>query len=108
VPPDRGPRAQPAGNARRATRPPRKRARRGKKARTLRALQRALATAGEIQGTSRMRQRRRSAGEANAAASLDTDLELLYEVLGDDKRGIFALGLVPNGSPYHGQTWRPR
>jgi len=108
VPPDRGPRSKPTGNARSATRPPRKRARRGRKARALRALERALATTSEIQGTSRTRQRRRAALEANAAASLDTDLDLLYEVLGDDKRAIFATGLVPNGSPYRGRTWRPR
>lgn len=76
--------------------------------RALRALARAMGTTAEIQGTSRQRQQRRSDGEANAAASLDTDLALLYDVLGDDKRVLFGTGLVPNGEPYRGRTWRAR
>lgn len=71
-----------------------------------RALKRAVRTSTEIQGAARKRQRSRAAGESNAAASLDTDLDGLYGAFGDDKRAIFATGQVPNGAPYKGRTWR--
>lgn len=55
----------------------------------------------------RTRQRARLTGEANLATMLDTDLGLRYDAFDDDKRAIFATGLVPDGTPYKGRTWRP-
>jgi len=75
---------------------------------TLRALRRATATAAEIQGISRARQRHRLAREANAATALDTDLGSLYSQFGEDKRNVFAAGMIPDGTPFNGQTWRAR
>lgn len=71
-----------------------------------RALAKAVATSGEIQGKSRKRQRSRAGGEANAATILGTDLARLYAKFGDDKRDVFATGLIPDGTPYKGRTWK--
>jgi hypothetical protein len=88
------------GTARSATRPPRTRARRGRKARTLRALKGAVETADEIDRTARDRQQVRAAGNANAAEAKTTDLDRLYGQLRADKREIYATGLVPEGRPF--------
>lgn len=74
--------------------------------RARRALAKAMQTSAEIQGSAKHRQRSRSRGEANTAASFDTDLLGLYREFGEDKRAVFATGLVPNGAPYKGRTWR--
>lgn len=66
----------------------------------------ALRASQRIQGAARRRQGARAVGEANAAASLDTDLRELYEDYNGDRRELFATGLVPNGTPYKGRTWK--
>lgn len=72
---------------------------------TKRALANALRTSAEIQGAARRRQRERSAGAANAATSLDTDLGHLYDRFGDNKREVFTSGVFVE-TPYKGRTWR--
>lgn len=65
----------------------------------------ALRTSEVIQGKARARQRSRAQGEANKAASLDTDLLGLYREFGEDKRAVVASGAVLD-APYEGRTWR--
>lgn len=77
-----------------------------RKRKARRALRKALDSSARIQGASRQRQRSRLAGEANRAVSLDTDLGLLHSELSERKREAMATGLVPNGTPFKGRTWR--
>lgn len=69
-----------------------------------RALAQALGTSAEIQGKARQRQRSRAEGEANRAASLDTDLFELYGRLGADKRQAAETGVVSTGGGFAGKT----
>lgn len=69
-----------------------------------RALAEAVQTTAEIQGTARARQKTRAAGNANDAAVKTTDLEHLYGDLREDKRALYATGLIPEGTPYRGRV----